>query len=94
MKLQIMYDSETSSSFEHAQRIQSDVNQLIKDGSVSNDLSSSLEQGNSNEFKVFLEGCCIWKNNKTFMFPTEKEIAHNVYGRVTLLDKYFRHCKE
>ena len=48
----------------------------------------------SNEFKVFLEGCCIWKNNKTFMFPTEKEIAHNVYGRVTLLDKYFRHCKE
>ena len=55
MKLQIIYDSETSSSFEHAQRIQSEVNQLITDGSVSNDLSSSLEQGNSNEFKVFFD---------------------------------------
>ena len=93
MKLQIMYDSETSGSFGNAQRVQSEVNQSITDGSISNSVSSSLEQGNSNEFKVFLEGCCIWKNNINRIFPTEDEITHNVYARVTILDEFFGSCK-
>ena len=71
------------------------IDKQVRGTKISYGLSSfGYDARVSNEFKVFLEGCCIWKNNKTFMFPTEKEIAHNVYGRVTLLDKYFRHCKE
>ena len=54
MKLQIIYDSNTSGSLSNAQRVQSEVNEYITSGSISNSVSSSLEQGSSGDFKVIL----------------------------------------
>ena len=100
MKLQIIYDSNTSDSLSNAQRVQSEVNEYITSGSISNSVSSSLEQGSSGDFKVILnETCCLYNiNHRTRYgeFPQEYEISWNVRDRINynLLDARCRDGEE
>ena len=100
MKLQIIYDSETSSSLGHAQRVQSEVNEYITSGSISNSVSSSLEQGSSGEWKVTLnETCCLYDLNhwtRHGLFPEEYIIPRYVRDRIdnNLLDNKCRDGEE
>ena len=84
MELKITYDPETSGSLGNAQRIQSEVDSFVSDGKITVSIDYNLVEGNSGDFKVELEDCCIFDTNSkydNYDYPPEYKMAIDVMSR-------------
>tara|TARA_R100001594_G_C3977744_1_gene249310 strand:+ start:338 stop:631 length:294 start_codon:yes stop_codon:yes gene_type:complete len=84
MELKITYDPETSGSLGNAQRVQSEVASFVSDGKITVSIDYNLVEGNSGDFKVELEDCCLFDTNSVYDiddYPIEYKMAIDVMSR-------------
>ena len=84
MELKITYDPDTSGSLGNAQRIQSEVTSFVSDGKITVSIDYNLVEGDSGDFKVEFEDCCLFDKNCSYdvdEYPLEDKISIDVMFR-------------